>query len=133
MNFISSSFLVINSYVFAIGFLIFLIAIFGFRQFKKLGHAGIYFGYVGLVLMFVMIVYAVVNLFIAPEAPAMIGPVIPGVSIPGSQIFVPFWYGIISIFIVAAFHEFGHGVIARSNNKKVLNTGFVLFDLAITP
>jgi membrane-associated protease RseP (regulator of RpoE activity) len=53
--------------------------------------------------------------------------VIPGVQVPGSPIFVPFWYGIIALFIVVVFHEFGHGIVARAHGIPVKNTGLVFF------
>ncbi|MBS3112566.1 site-2 protease family protein [Candidatus Woesearchaeota archaeon] len=67
------------------------------------------------------------NLLSNPNAPPVITPVIPGIKIPGSPIFVPFWYGIIAIFIVAALHEFSHGVVARAYKIKVKNSGVVFF------
>ncbi|MCD6403868.1 MAG: site-2 protease family protein [Nanoarchaeota archaeon] len=60
-----------------------------------------------------------------------IGPtiafVIPGVRIPGSPIFFPFWYTVISIAILAIIHEFSHGIVALSERIRVKDAGFGLF------
>ncbi len=55
-----------------------------------------------------------------------IGIVLPGIKIPGSPIFIPFWYGIISIFILILVHEFSHGIMAYAEKIKVKSVGFGL-------
>jgi membrane-associated protease RseP (regulator of RpoE activity) len=67
------------------------------------------------------------KLIYMPEAPATLAPVIPGVPIPGSPIFVPFWYGITALFVVVAVHEFSHGVVSAAHKIKVKNSGIVFF------
>lgn len=49
---------------------------------------------------------------------------IPGVRIPGSPIFIPFWYGIISIGILAVVHEFSHGIVAAMEGVRLKSAGF---------
>ena len=53
--------------------------------------------------------------------------VIPGVKLPGSPIFIPFWYGIISIFILALVHEFSHAIMSFAEKIKVKMVGFGFF------
>ncbi len=101
------------------------------KFFKILGYIGMVIGFLGIIAMFFMISSSFVKLFTEPNAPSGVSPVIPGVRIPGAQIFVPFWYGIISLFIVVVVHEFGHGIVAKAHGFKIKNTGFVLF--AILP
>ena len=55
-----------------------------------------------------------------------VGLVLPGIKIPGSPIFIPFWYGIISIFILILVHEFSHGIMAYAEKIKVKSVGFGL-------
>lgn len=98
---------------------------------KILGYVGIVIGFAGLVAMFGFIVYYFIKLFTQPAAPSGVGLVVPGVKIPGSAITIPFWYGIIALFIVVVIHEAGHGIIAKAHKLKIRNTGFVLF--AILP
>ena len=97
------------------------------KFFKILGYIGMIIGYLGMIAMFLLIAMSFIKLFTHPEVPSAVSPVIPGVRIPGAQIFVPFWYGIIALFIVIVIHELGHGLIAKAHGSKILNTGFVLF------
>ncbi len=64
-----------------------------------------------------------------PEAPPGLAPAIPGVRVPGSPIFIPFWYGIIALVTVLIVHEVMHAVISRSEglNVKSLGIFFVTF------
>ena len=60
-----------------------------------------------------------------------VGLLIPGVRIPGSSFYVPFWPGIIAIAVLAVVHEFSHGIVAAMEGIKLKSTGFGL--LAILP
>ncbi|KZX15156.1 peptidase family M50 [Methanobrevibacter cuticularis] len=60
------------------------------------------------------------------DAPA-VSLVIPGVSIPGSPIFVPFVYGIIGLATVVVVHEFSHGILARVEKINIKSIGLLLF------
>ncbi|MEE8358284.1 MAG: site-2 protease family protein [Candidatus Hydrothermarchaeales archaeon] len=64
-----------------------------------------------------------------PGAPPGLAPAIPGVRIPGSPIFIPFWYGIIALVTVLIVHEVMHAVISRSEGLNVKSMGifFVTF------
>ncbi len=64
-------------------------------------------------------------------AGAGVGVVIPGIQVPGSPIFVPFWPGIIAIGVLAIVHEFSHGIVAASEDIDLKKTGFGL--LAVLP
>jgi membrane-associated protease RseP (regulator of RpoE activity) len=98
------------------------------REFWKIvGYTGIGIGFVGMILICGLLVKGLYNLIFVPSAPATLSLVIPGVQIPGSPIFIPFWYGIIALFSVVVFHEFGHGVIAKAHGLKIKNTGFGFF------
>ena len=60
-----------------------------------------------------------------------VGLLIPGVKIPGSSFFVPFWPGIIAIAVLAVVHEFSHGIVAAMEGIRLKSTGFGF--LAILP
>lgn len=97
------------------------------RFWKVFGYSGVVVGYLGLIVISYVLVKGLFDLILLPQAPATISLVIPGVKIPGSPIFIPFWSGIISIFIVAFIHEFAHGIIARLYDIKVKSSGIVFF------
>jgi membrane-associated protease RseP (regulator of RpoE activity) len=95
------------------------------KEFLKIvGYTAIGVGFIGMLAICGLLIKGIYDLIFVPSAAPTLSLVIPGVQIPGSPIFVPFWYGIISLFIVIVFHEFGHGIIARSHGIKIKNTGF---------
>ncbi|MAG50454.1 hypothetical protein CL621_02320 [archaeon] len=94
---------------------------------RVLGIIGIGIGFIGMITIFVFLTKGLINLFMDPAAKATIGLVLPGIRIPGAPVYVPFWYGIISIFVVAVIHEFSHGVVARLYNIKIKSSGIAFF------
>ena len=64
------------------------------------------------------------------ETPA-VSIVIPGVDIPGSQIYVPFLYGLIALATVLVVHEFSHGIQSVGEKIPIKSIGLLLF--AIIP
>jgi len=101
------------------------------RTIKILSRIGVYVGFAGMALILFFLVKSFIDLIINPSAPAAMSLVIPGVKIPGSAIFVPFWYGIISLFFVIVVHEFAHGVVSKAYKIRVKSSGLGLF--AIIP
>ncbi|MBN1275717.1 site-2 protease family protein [Candidatus Woesearchaeota archaeon] len=97
------------------------------RFIKALALIGIYVGFAGMLLACWLIIKGWFNLLFVPEAPAMFAPVLPGVKIPGVDVFIPFWYGIIALFLTIVVHEFSHGVVAAAHRLKVKHSGFVMF------
>ncbi len=96
---------------------------------KVLGYIGLVVGFIGIITMFGMIATFFVKLLINPAGPTAVSMVIPGVKVPGSPIYIPFWYGIIALFIVVVVHEFGHGIIAKAHDLKILSTGLALITI----
>lgn len=94
---------------------------------KQIGYWGIGVGFIGMGFIIYMILKGFFDLLFIPDAPPVISPVLPGVPIPGSPVFVPFWYGIIALFVVVLIHEFSHGIVARAHDVKVTSTGIVFF------
>ena len=64
------------------------------------------------------------------ETPA-VSIIIPGVEMPGSAIYIPFIYGLISLATVLIVHEFSHGVQAIGEKIPIKSIGLLLF--AIIP
>ena len=54
-----------------------------------------------------------------------VAPVIPGVHVPGSPIFVPLVPGIIALMILMVVHELSHGIVARAEKLKVKSLGIL--------
>ena len=97
------------------------------REFVKiLGYTAIGVGFVGMIAIMVMFGVGLYNLIFVPGAPATVSLAIPGVQVPGSQFKIPFVYGMLSLFVVILFHEFGHGIVARANGIKIKSTGIGL-------
>lgn len=91
---------------------------------RLFGLIGIGIGFIGLVTIAVFLIGNLFSLFLQPSQQSGVSLVLPGVRIPGLGI-LPFWYWIISIFIIALTHEFGHGIVAKANDLSIERTGFL--------
>ncbi|ADP77208.1 peptidase M50 [Methanothermus fervidus DSM 2088] len=89
---------------------------------------------VGIVVAFITMVVTTVFLFYSLKTvfkkPA-VSVVVPGVDMPGSQIYVPLGYGIIALVTVLVVHELAHGILARVEGVRIKSIGVML--LAILP
>ena len=94
-----------------------------------LGYLGILVGFLGMILISYGLISNIYVLFTQPEAQPGVGLVLPFKA--KGVFFVPFFYWIISIFVIAVVHEFSHGLIARANNLKVKSSGFAFLGLII--
>jgi membrane-associated protease RseP (regulator of RpoE activity) len=68
-----------------------------------------------------------VSILLNPGEGAGVALAIPGVRIPGSPIYIPLFYGIAAIGILALVHEMAHGIIGKSEGIKINNSGFGFF------
>jgi len=86
-------------------------------------------GLIGMVLMTVFMIVEFIRLFVAPSdiAPAQL--VLPIES--QFTFYVPFFYWIIAIFLIATVHEFAHGVVARYYGMRVKSTGFAFLGVVL--
>ena len=100
------------------------------RFFGFLSVTGIIVGFLGMALIAYSLIENVVTLLTKPEAVPGVGIVLP-FEVKGA-FFVPFFYWIVSIFIIAVIHEFSHGLIARYYNIPLKSSGFA-FLAAIVP
>lgn len=99
------------------------------RILKILGITGIITGFIGLTFITIELIRTTINILTQPSSMPGVMPVLP---IKASGIFyVPPLYFIISIFVIAIVHEYGHGVIARSRNVPILSSGFAFVGLII--
>src|SRR3989338_3264354 len=94
-----------------------------------IGYFGSFGGFLGMIFISFMLVSSLVSLFTKPEAPAPVGFVLPFKA--EGIFYVPFFYWIISIFVIAVVHEFAHGLVARAHNIKVKSSGFAFLGLVV--
>lgn len=91
-----------------------------------LGYISVGAGYVGLIIISYILIKNLYDLFTVPAVVSGVSLVLPGVNVPGLGV-LPFWYWLLSIFLIAIVHEFSHGIVARAHNVPVKNTGIVFF------
>ncbi len=93
------------------------------RMLRFLGTIGIYVGYAGMLVILGFLVFGIHQLIFRPEAPPVLSPVLPGITIPGTEITVPLFEGIIALFIVIIVHEAAHGLVSAAYGMKVKGSG----------
>lgn len=93
------------------------------------GYFGIVIGFIGMAFIAYSLISNLYVLFTQPKAAPGVGLVLP-IKAKG-VFFVPFFYWIIAIFVIAVVHEFSHGLLARANNMKVKSSGFAFLGLII--
>lgn len=89
---------------------------------KVLGFVSVVTGFLGMAVIFVILLHGTLNLIIVPEAKPVLAPILPGVTVPGAPT-LSFWHWIIGILVIAALHEFMHGVYSRLHHIKVKASG----------
>ncbi len=99
------------------------------RPIKYLSFCGILIGFVGMVFIVVELGYNIYRLIMYPGGIAGVGIIQPfAPHIPGT-IFVPFFYFVIAVFIIAIIHEFSHGITARTYNLRIKSSGFAFLGI----
>ena len=94
------------------------------RLLKGMEPVSIIIGFISMAALFIFLIYYTFLLFIRPDTPAALAPLLPGVRIPGLPI-LPFWFFIISVFFIIIVHESAHGIFARLHNLKIKSSGLV--------
>ncbi len=101
------------------------------KSIKIFGYISIGVGFLGMALMFFLIVWNTINLIIKPEiTEGGIALVLPFTTIPGIG-YLPFTQWILAIIILAIIHEFSHGIVAKAHNLKLKSSGFAVFSIFI--
>ena len=90
-------------------------------------NVGIVVAYISMIFITWTIISSIPSAFEAPS----VSVVIPGVDIPGSAIYVPFFYGLVGLATVLIVHEFSHGIQAIGEKIPIKSIGLLLF--AIIP
>lgn len=91
--------------------------------------AGIVACFAGMIFISYELIKNTALLFIAPGAAPGIQPVLPFEA--KGVFFVPFVYWLLSIFIIAAVHEFCHGIAARVHKMPVQSAGLAFLGVIV--
>jgi hypothetical protein len=70
----------------------------------------------------------IAKMFVGKVACPGVGLVIPGVKVPKTNFFIP-WYGWIILIIAAFIHEFCHGIMLRVAKVRLKSVGVILFGI----
>lgn len=99
------------------------------RTLRFIGILGVIIGFLGMIFICAELIISSTNLILNPSAPASVKPVLPFEA--KGVFFVPFIYWITSIFLIAAVHEFSHGVLARVMKVPVKSSGIAFLGIII--
>src|SRR3989344_211983 len=94
------------------------------KSLNFIGVMGIIVGFIGMILMFYLLLKMTIDLLVIPGATPGLVPVLPGIKVSPLLPVLSFIHWIIIIFIIALVHEFSHGIYARLNNIKIKSSGF---------
>jgi membrane-associated protease RseP (regulator of RpoE activity) len=96
---------------------------------KILASIGVVIGFIGMIFISIQLVVLFANMLSEPSAPSGVAPVLP-IPVKGA-VYVPFFYWIISIFVIATVHEFAHGIVSNAYKVPVRSSGFAFFGLVL--
>ena len=96
---------------------------------KYLAYVGIVIGFLGMALISFSLVENIYKMITATTAVAGVALVLP-LKVKGA-FYVPFFYWIISIFLLAVVHEFSHGVISRLYKIKIKSSGLAFLNIIV--
>lgn len=105
------------------------------KVFLYLAYLSIFIGVVGMFGVVALIIYQF-GFIIENNLTSGGGLVLPIQTESGTEgslpiFYVPFWYWILSIFVLIVVHEFAHGVIAERFGIKVKSSGLAFFGSVI--
>lgn len=92
-------------------------------------YVSIFIGLAGMIFISVFMIINTVKLFTTPSVGQGVSLVLP-IQVEG-VFYVPFFYWLISIFIIATIHESTHGIFARFHKIKLKSTGFAFFSILL--
>jgi len=95
----------------------------------KISSFIILIGFLGMALIVFELSRSLYKILTSPESMPGVGIVQPFFPNAPGTIFVPFFYFIISIFVIAVVHEFSHGLLARAYKIKVKSSGFAFLGI----
>ncbi len=90
---------------------------------------GAFIGTIGIIVIAALLIKNLYDIFFVKSAVQGVALVLP-FKVKGG-FFVPFFYWIISIFVIAVVHEFSHGIVSRLHNIPIKSSGFAFFSVVI--
>lgn len=99
------------------------------KPLKVISFLGFVLGFAGMALISFVLIQNLLKLLVTPSAVAGVGLVLP-FKVKGA-FFVPFFYWIIAIFVIAVVHEFSHGLIARAYKLPLKSSGFAFLGIIL--
>ncbi len=90
-------------------------------------NVGIFVAFGAMIFITWTLISSIPSVFDTPA----VSIVIPGVEMPGSSIYIPFFYGLVALATVLIVHEFSHGIQAVGEKISIKSIGLLLF--AILP
>lgn len=88
------------------------------KMFNIFGDLAILLALVAMPATFYLIGRSAYDVVTIEGMKSPIAPVVPGVRLPGTDVFIPLWQGLIAMLILGSVHEFAHGVVAAAQNTK---------------
>jgi len=99
------------------------------RPLKHIGYFAIFIGFFGMIMITYALVKNAYNLLTKPGAAPGAALVLP-FEVKGA-FYVPFFYWISAIFIIALVHEFSHGIFARKYDMRIKSSGFAFLGIIL--
>ena len=99
------------------------------RLVSILGYAAIVVGMIGMLAISYVMVRSVIDLFLKPSAVPAVQPILP-FNVKGA-FFVPFFYFLITISLLAIIHEAMHGILARRYGVRIKASGFAFIGILL--
>lgn len=98
---------------------------------RFLGSSGVVIGFAGMILICYKLIENAYKLFFVKEIIPGVGVLQPfSKNLPGT-VYVPFFYLLLSLFVLVIVHEASHGIMARVYNMKVKSSGFAVLAVII--
>jgi len=95
------------------------------RALKLLSSFSVFISPLAIIFVFLNLGLGAAHIIKTPNAAAGVAPVIPGVEVPGSPVFLPLWQGVFALVIVIVAHEMMHGLLSAAEGIKVKSVGLL--------
>lgn len=102
------------------------------RFWRFYSFLGIIIFLLSMIILLYFLFRGLINSFSVPYAIPTLAIVLPSIStfkLGPAYVLIPFWYWIISIFLIILVHEISHGIIMRRENFKLKSVGLLLFGI----